>query len=116
MNSVFQVKLTPEHDERDYTQNLPTPTILKDDLLVELALMLEYGIIHTLPHSKYSSPIFANDNHPTNRLTDVNEPIQLTRFCCKVSFSNPVMSQVSPVEGIDLIEKQTSNWVITKND
>ena len=59
MNTDFKVKSTPQHEEPVYSQNLPTPTNLKDDLLVELALMQEYGIITTLPHSKYSSPIFA---------------------------------------------------------
>ena len=39
MNTDFKVKLTPQHDESVYSQNLPTPTNLKDDLLVELALV-----------------------------------------------------------------------------
>ena len=55
----FKMKLTPKHDEPVHAQSWPTPTILKDDLLVELALMQEYGIITTLPYSKFSSPIFA---------------------------------------------------------
>ena len=59
MNTDFKVKLTPQHEEPVYSQSLPTPTNLKDDLLVELALMQEYGVITTLPYSKYSSPIFA---------------------------------------------------------
>ena len=59
INTDFKIKLTPKHDDPVYAQRLPTPTNLKDDLLVELALMQEYGIITTLPYSKYSSPIFA---------------------------------------------------------
>ena len=59
MNTDFKVRGTPQHEEPVYSQSLPTPTNLKDDLLVELALLQEYGIITTLPHSKYSSPIFA---------------------------------------------------------
>ena len=53
----------------------------------------------------------ASDDFPAfdNHLT-----YQLTNFIRKVSLSTPVMSQVSPVEGIDLIEKQKSNWVIQK--
>ena len=58
MNTDFKVKLTPQHDEPVYPQSRPTPTNLKDDLLVEIALMQEY-IITPLPYSKYSSPIFA---------------------------------------------------------
>ena len=48
------------------------------------------------------------------RLTDVNEPIQLTQFIHKVSLSSPVMRQVSPAEGIDLIQVKKANWVIQK--
>ena len=59
INTDFKIKLTPKHDAPVYAQSLPTPTNLKDNLLVELALMQEYGIITTLPFSKYSSPIFA---------------------------------------------------------
>ena len=39
MNTDFKVKLTPQYDEPVYSQSLPTPTNLKDDLFVELALM-----------------------------------------------------------------------------
>ena len=59
INTDFKIKLTPKHDEPVYARSLPTPTNLKDDLLVELALIQEYGIITTLPCCTYSSPIFA---------------------------------------------------------
>ena len=59
INTDFKIKLTQKHDEPVFAQSLPTPTNFKDDLLVELALMQEYGIITTLPDSKYSSPNFA---------------------------------------------------------
>ena len=55
INTEFKIKFTPKHDDPFYVQSLPTPTNLK----VELPLMQEYGIITTLPYSKYSSPIFA---------------------------------------------------------
>ena len=61
-----------------------------------------------------ASDDFTTDNHLMYRLTDVDEPIQLTQFIRKVSLSNPVMSQVSPAEGIDLIQVQKANWVIQK--
>ena len=51
----------------------------------------------------------ATDNHLTYRLTDVNEPIQLTKFIRKVSLSSPVINQVSPSEGTDLIQTQKAN-------
>ena len=59
INTEFKIKLTPKHDEPVWTRSLPTPINLREDLLVELALMQEYDIITTLPHSKYSSPLFA---------------------------------------------------------
>ena len=55
----FNVSLTPKDDKPVYTQNLPVPINLKEDLTVELALMHRYGIITTLPFSKYASPILA---------------------------------------------------------
>ena len=59
INTEFKIKLTPKHDEPVSAHGLPSATNLKDDLLVKIALTQEYGIITTLPYSKYSSPIFA---------------------------------------------------------
>ena len=97
INREFKTKLTPNDDRPAYSQSLPTPINLKDDLTVELALLHKYGIITTLPFSKNASPIFAqrkpsgrlrlladlrkinnliteayaNNNHPVSTLTDV---------------------------------------------
>ena len=59
INTEFKVQLTPLDNRPAYSQSLPAPTNLKDDILVELALLHKYGIITTLPFSKYASPIFA---------------------------------------------------------
>ena len=59
MNTEFKVQLTPKDDKAAYSQSLPMPIHLKEDLIVELALMHKYGIITVLPFSKYASPIFA---------------------------------------------------------
>ena len=59
MNTEFMVKLTPKDDKAVYSQSLPMPIHLKEDLIIELALMRKYGIITVLPFSKYASPIFA---------------------------------------------------------
>ena len=59
MNTEFKVKLTPKDERAAYSQSLPMPIHLKEDLVVELALMHKYGIITVLPFSKYASPIFA---------------------------------------------------------
>ena len=59
MNTQFKVSLTPRNDKPVYTQSLTVPINLKGDLTVELVLMHRYGIITTLPFSKYASPILA---------------------------------------------------------
>ncbi len=59
INTEFKIKLQPEHQKPVYSQSLPTSINLKEDLKVELALMQYYGLITTLPYSRYSSPIFA---------------------------------------------------------
>ena len=59
MNTEFKMKLTPKDDKAVYSQSLPVPIHLKEDLIVELTLMHNYGIITVLPFSKYASPIFA---------------------------------------------------------
>ena len=58
-NTDCLVKLTPEHDRPIYSPNSITPIHLRDELIIELALMQYYDIITTLHFSKYSSPIFA---------------------------------------------------------
>ena len=108
MNEDFKVKLTPKDDSRAYSQNLPTPINLKEDILVELALLLRYGIITTLPFSKYANPIFAqkkpngklrllvdlrkinnlisddyiNNNHPVSTLTDAAQDMAGKKLFC----------------------------------
>ena len=50
---VKKNNILARHDEPVYSQSLPTPANLKEDLHVELALMQEDGIITTIPHIKY---------------------------------------------------------------
>ena len=99
MNEDFKVKLTPKDDSPAYSQGLPTPINLKEDILVGLALLHRYGIISTLPFSEYARPVFAqkkpngklrllvdlrkiknlisddclNNNHPVTTLTDATQ-------------------------------------------
>ena len=75
MNTEFKVKLTPKDEKAVYSQSLPMPIHLKEDLIVELALMHKYGIITVLPFSKYASPIFAQrkPNEKLRRLVDVRK-------------------------------------------
>ena len=41
MNTELKVKLTPNDDKTEYHQNLPMPIHLKEDLNVDLVLMLK---------------------------------------------------------------------------
>ena len=113
MNEEFKIKLTPKDDSPAYSQSLPTPINLKEDILVELALLQRYGIITTLPFSKYASPIVAqkkpngklrllvdlrkinnlisddyiNNNHPVSTLTDAAQHMAGKRLFCKLDCS-----------------------------
>ena len=113
MNTEFKVKLTPKDDKAVYSQNLPMLIHLKEDLIVELALMDKYGIITVLPFSNYASPIFAqrkpngklcllvdlrkfntlfaddytNNKHPVSSLSDAAEHLAGKSLFCKLDCS-----------------------------
>ena len=113
MNEDFKVKLTPKDDSPAYSQSLPAPINLKEDILVELAMLHKYGIITTLPFSKYASPIFAqkkpngklrllvdlrkinnlisddyiNNNHPVKTLVDAPQHLAGKKLFCKLDCS-----------------------------
>ena len=57
----------PNDDRPAYSQSMPTPVNLKDDITVELALLHKCGIITTLPFSKYASRVVAQ-RKPNGRL------------------------------------------------
>ena len=59
MNTEFKVKLSPKDDKAVYSQSLPMPIHLQEDLIVELALLHKYGITTVLLFSNDTSPIFA---------------------------------------------------------
>ena len=113
MNTEFKVRLTPKDDKAVYSLSLPKPIHLKEDLIVELALMHKYGIITVLPFSKYASPIFAqrkpngkfrllvdlqkintliaddytNNNHPVSTLSDAAQHLAGRSLFCKLDCS-----------------------------
>ena len=113
MNTEFKVKLTPKDDKAVYSQSLPLPIHLKEDLIIELALMHEYGIITVLLFLKYASPIFAqrkpkrklrlpvdlrkinsliaddytNNNHPVSTLPDAAQHLAGKSLFCKLDCS-----------------------------
>ena len=113
MNTELKVKLTPKDDKAVYSQSLPMPIHLKEDLIVELALMHKIGIITVLPFSKYASPIFAqrktnaklrllldlrkinsliaddytNNNHPVSTLSYAAQHLAGKSLFCKLDCS-----------------------------
>ena len=113
MNTEFKVKLTPKDDKAVYSQSLPMPIHLKEDMIVELALKHRCGINTVLPFSKYASPIFAqrkpngklrllvdlgkinsltaddytNNNHPVSTLSDAAQHLAGKSLFCKLDCS-----------------------------
>ena len=113
MNTEFKVRLTPKDDKAVYSQCLPMPIHLKENLIHELALMHKYGIITALPFSKYASPIFAqrkpngnlrllvdlrkvntliaddytNNNHPVSTLSDAAQHLAGKSLFCNLDCS-----------------------------
>ena len=113
MNTAFKLKLTLKDDEAVYSQSLPMPIDLKEDLFVELALMNKYGIITVLPFSKYASPIIAqrkpngklrllvdlrkvnglisddytNNNHPISTVSDAAQHLAGKSLFCELGCS-----------------------------
>ena len=104
-----------EEDEPDYFPTSEPLRCKRQKDVKEMNLAVSTDVAHddgkgmkfTNCESTAASDDFtANGNHLIYRLTDVDEPIQLTQFIRKVSLSSPVMSQVSPAEGIDLIMRK----------
>ena len=113
INTEFKVQLTPLDNRLAYSQSLPAPINLQDDILVELSLLHKYGIITTLPFNKHASPIFAqrkpngklrllvdlrkinaliaddyiNNNHPVSTLTDAAQHMAGKNLFCKLDCS-----------------------------
>ena len=132
INTKFKVQLTPLDNRPAYSQSLPAPINLKDDIPVELALLHKYGIITTLPFSKYASPIFAqrkpngklrllvdlrkintliaddyiNTNHPVSTLllTDAAQHMAGKNLFCKLDCSQAYHClQMADQQSIELL-------------
>ena len=130
INTEFKVQLTPLDNRPAYSQSLPAPIKLKNDILVELALSHKYGIIKTLPFSKYASPIFAqrkpngklrllvdlrkintliaddyiNNNHPVSTLTEAAQHMAGKNLFCKLDRSQAYHClQMADQQSIELL-------------
>ena len=79
MNREFKVKLIPKDDKAVYSQSLLMAIHLEEDLFVELAPMIIYGMITVLEFSKYTSPIFVQrkPNGKLRLLVDLRKPNSL---------------------------------------
>ena len=115
INNSFKINLTPKDERPVYTQSLPVPISLKEDLTIELTLLHRYGIKTTLPFPKHcrASPIFAqrkpkgklrllvdlrkihvlisddyiNNNHPVSTLSDAVQHLAGKKLFCKLDCS-----------------------------
>ena len=130
INTEFKVQLTPLDNRPAYSQSPPAPINLKDDILVELDLLHKYGIITTLPFSKYASPIFAqrkpngkirlwvdllknntliaddyiNNNHPVSTLTEAAQHMAGKNLFCKLDCSQAYHClQMADQQSIELL-------------
>ena len=114
INTEFMVKLTQKDNKAVWSQNLPPPIHLKEDAIVELALLHNYGIITLLPFSKNASPIFAKrktngqlrlfvdlrkintqktadytkNNHPVRTLSDAAQHLAGKTLVCNLDCSH----------------------------
>ena len=106
------------------------PIQLKEDLIVELALMHKYGIIIVLPFSKYASPIFAqrkpsgklrlpvdlrkgntlladdytNNNHPISTLSYAAQHLAGKSLFCKLDCSQAYhCSQMADQQSVEML-------------
>ena len=81
MNTEFKVKLTTKNDKAVYNHNPLLPSHLKEDLIVDLALIHTFRIIteegqnlHLLVDLRNVNSLIADDytnnNHPLSTLSD----------------------------------------------
>ena len=130
INTEFKVQLTPLDNRPACSQRLPAPINLKDDILVELALLHKYGITTTLHFSKHASPILAqrkpngklrllvalrkiktliaddyiNNNHPVSTLTDAAQHMAGKNLFCKLDCSHAYHClQMADQQSIELL-------------
>ena len=141
MNTEFKVKLAPKDDKVLYSRNLPMPIHLKQDLIVELALMHKDGIITVLPFSKYASPIFAqrkpngklrlllvdlrktnsliaddytNNNHPVSTLSNAAQHLAGKSLFCKLDCSQAYHClQVADQRSVEMLAFNFANRTFT---
>ena len=133
MKTEFKVKRTSKDYKVVYSQSLPMPIHLKEDLIVELALIRKYGIITVLPFSKYASPIFAqrkpngklrvrpdlkiiksliaddytNNNHPVRILSDAVQHLARKPLFCKLDYSQGYHClQIANQRSVDMLAFQ----------
>ena len=83
-NTEINVKLTPKDDKAVYIQSPPKPILLKENLIVELALTHKYGTITFLLFSKYASPTFEQRKPEGN----LRLPVDLLKINCLISDEN----------------------------
>ena len=115
MNEEFKVKLTPKDNTSAYSQSLPAPINLKEDIPVELVIIHKHGIITTLPLSKYASPIFApkNPNGKLRLLVDLRK-INILISDDHINNNHPVSTLTDAAQQMAGISSFV-NWTVRKH-
>ena len=111
INSSFKVKLTPKNERPIYTQSLPVPRNLKDDLTVERAPMIRHNndsaifkicqpnfrttktkwqvtlLVDLRKINALISDDYINNNHPVSTLSDAAQHLAGKKLFCKIGCS-----------------------------
>ena len=131
MNTEFKVQLAPKEKIAVYTQSIPMPIHLKEDLNVELALIHKFGTITVLPFNQYTSPIsaqkkpngklhllvalrkincliaddYTNNNRPVSLLSDAAEHLVGSSLFCKLDcFQTYHCLQMVDQRSVEMVE------------
>ena len=65
-NTEFKLRLTPKDVKAVYSQSLPMPIHLEEDLIVELALMHKYGLSQSYPSQNTQVPVLRSEKPTGN--------------------------------------------------
>ena len=108
----YKVKLTPVDERAALSHSLPVPLNLKEDIMAELALLHKYGIIRTLPYSKYASPIFAQ-RKPKEKLRLLFDLRKINNFISdNYIIKNHPISTLADAAQHMAQKKFFANWIV----
>ena len=69
LNTEFKMRLTTKDDKALYSQSLPVPIHLNEDLIVELALWTNTGLSQSYPSQNMRVPFLRSENPMQNHIS-----------------------------------------------